>query len=117
MGNRRGTRLRARLQSNLSRRIPAQIKGPQVTEYHGDCDPHAIERMFERYGIELCARLQSDIHRRIQSGRANLLGEPREGAGVYILRLSGQKVGIVYHLEWFRILTVLPATDLRVVHA
>jgi hypothetical protein len=83
----------------------------------GECTRHAIERLWERYRIELDEALQETIHRRIQSGRATPIKEQRDDAGTFLLDIAGQRVGVLYSVKYLRIITILPPTDLRVQRA
>ncbi len=80
----------------------------------GQCTQHAIEQMHVRYGLTLDKPLQELIHRRIQSGRAHPIKSQPNDAGTFLIEIAGQPIGLIYGIDKFRIITVLPPTDLRV---
>jgi len=88
-----------------------------ATEVPGSCTDHARQRMLERYGIVLDWHIEQRIHRLIQGGRAHLVKEQPGEAATYLVRIGGQRIGVVYWFGRNEIATILPPTDLRVARA
>ena len=87
---------------------------PHLESKSGLCSHHAASRLRERYGLAMNVQNMELIHRRIQSGKARPIKAQPNDAGAFIVEIQGQQVGVVYGIEKFLILTILPATDLRV---
>ena len=87
---------------------------PHLESKSGLCSHHAASRLRERYGLAMNVQNMELIHRRIQSGKAKPIKAQPNDAGAFIVEIQGQQVGVVYGIEKFLILTILPSTDLRV---
>lgn len=76
---------------------------------------HALNRCFDRYGFVPTVQEALDCLQALQSGRSRQFGHGKGDAAHVRVRLAGVLVNLVYSASQKRVLTLLPADDLRFV--